>query len=92
MAAVVANEEGGAELSADNKTTIDNLTAELQKAIDTKDAKTTISILANLQTIYKNLAEKGKLEEAKAYGSAIKKFVNDNAEALKGLGLHNNQE
>ena len=46
-AAVVANEEGGAELSADDQTTIDNLTAELQKAIDAKDAKTTISVLAN---------------------------------------------
>ena len=88
-AAVVANEEGGAELSEDNKTTIDNLTAELQKAIDVKDAKTTISVLANLQTIYKNLAEEGKLEEAKAYGSAIKKFVNDNAESLKTIASGN---
>lgn len=88
-AAVVANEEGGAELSADNKTTIDNLTAELQKAIDAKDAKTTISVLANLQIIYKNLAEEGKLEEAKAYGSAIKKFVNDNAESLKTIASGN---
>ena len=88
-AAVVANEEGGAELSEDNKTTIDNLTAELQKAIDVKDAKTTVSVLANLQTIYKNLAEDGKLEEAKAYGSAIKKFVNDNAESLKTIASGN---
>ena len=88
-AAVVANEEGGAELSEDNKTTIDNLTAELQKAIDVKDAKTTVSVLANLQTIYKNLAEEGKLEEAKAYGSAIKKFVNDNAESLKTIASGN---
>lgn len=88
-AAVVANEEGGAELSADNQTTIDNLTAELQKAIDAKDAKTTISVLANLQTIYKNLAEEGKLEEAKAYGSAIKKLVNDNAESLKTIASGN---
>ena len=88
-AAVVANEEGGAELSADNQTTINNLTAELQKAIEAKDAKTTISVLANLQTIYKNLAEEGKLEEAKAYGSAIKKFVNDNAETLKTIASGN---
>lgn len=88
-AAVVANEEGGDELSADDQTTIDNLTAELQKAIDAKDAKTTISVLANLQTIYKNLAEEGKLEEAKAYGSAIKKLVNDNAESLKTIASGN---
>lgn len=88
-AAVVANEEGGSELSADDQTTINNLTAELQKAIEAKDAKTTISVLANLQTIYKNLAEEGKLEEAKAYGSAIKKFVNDNAESLKTIASGN---
>ena len=88
-AAVVTDEEGGAELSADDQTTIDNLTAELQKAIDAKDAKTTISVLANLQTIYKNLAEEGKLEEAKAYGSAIKKLVNDNAESLKTIASGN---
>lgn len=88
-AAVVTDEEGGAELSEEAKTTINNLTAELQKAIDAKDAKTTISVLANLQTIYKNLAEEGKLEEAKAYGSAIKKFVNDNAETLKTIASGN---
>lgn len=88
-AAVVTDEEGGAELSEDAKTTINNLTAELQKAIDAKDAKTAISVLANLQTIYKNLADEGKLEEAKAYGSAIKKFVNDNAETLKTIASGN---
>ena len=88
-AAVVTDEEGGAELSEDAKTTINNLTAELQKAIDAKDAKTAISVLANLQTIYKNLADEGKLEEAKAYGSAIKKFVNDNAETLKTIASDN---
>lgn len=88
-AAVVTDEEGSVELSEDAKTTINNLTAELQKAIDAKDAKTTISVLANLQTIYKNLAEEGKLEEAKAYGSAIKKFVNDNAESLKTIASGN---
>lgn len=88
-AAVVTDEEGCAELSEDAKTTINNLTAELQKAIEAKDAKTAISVLANLQTIYKNLADEGKLEEAKAYGSAIKKLVNDNAETLKTIASGN---
>lgn len=76
-------DETTAELSAESQSTVQNLTSELQKAVDAKDPKATISTLANLQTIYKNLVEQGKLDEAKAYGSAIKKFVNDNKEAIK---------
>lgn len=71
------------ELSGDAKATVENLTAELQKAVNAKDSKAAITTLANLQAIYKNLVEQGKLDEAKAYGTAIKKFVNDNADAIK---------
>lgn len=85
----VEGSEATAELSSEQQATVDNLTAELQKAVEAKDAKGTISTLANLQTIYKNLVEQGKLDEAKAYGSAIKKFVNDNAESLKSLASGN---
>lgn len=77
------------ELPAEQQTTVSNLTAELQKAIDAKDPQAAISTLANLQTIYKNLVEQGKLDEAKAYGSAIKKFVGDNAEAIKNVAAGN---
>lgn len=78
-------ETGDAALTEDGKATVTHLTAELQKAIDAKDSKAAITTLANLQTIYKNLVAAGKLDEAKAYGSAIKKFVNDNAESLKNV-------
>lgn len=78
-----AEEETAAEPSAESKATADNLTAELQKAIASKNPTAAISTLANLQTVYKNLVDQGKLDDAKAYGSAIKKFVSDNAEAIK---------
>ncbi|GEM_PF-148759 len=77
--------EANAALTEESKATVENLTAELQKAIDNKDSKAAISSLANLQTIYKNLVAQGKLDEAKAYGSAIKSFVNRNAEAIKNV-------
>ena len=73
------------ELSAEQQATVNNLTAELSKAINAKDAKGTITTLANLQTIYRNLVEQGRLDEAKAYGSAVKKFVEDNAATLKNI-------
>lgn len=72
-------------LSEESKTTVEQLTATLQKAISAGDAQSTISTLANLQTIYKNLVEQGKLEEAKAYGTAIKQFMTDNKESLQTL-------
>lgn len=74
-----------AALNEEQQATVDNLTAQLKKAVDQKDAKTAISTLANLQTIYKNLVEQGKLEEAKTYGSAIKEFMNENKESLNEL-------
>lgn len=83
------NAEATANLSEESKATVETMTAELQKAIDAKDSKAAISTLANLQTIYKNLVAQGKLEEAKAYGSAIKNFVNQNADALKNVASGN---
>lgn len=83
------NAEATANLSQESKATVENMTSELQKAVDAKDSKATISTLANLQTIYKNLVEQGKVDEAKAYGSAIKTFVNQNAEAIKNVANGN---
>ncbi len=84
-----ATDEATEQLSSESQATVDNLTAELQKAVNANDAKGTIATLANLETIYKNLVEAGKLEEAKAYGSAIKKFLNDNAESIKTVASGN---
>lgn len=83
------NAEATANLTQESKATVENMTAELQKAVDAKDSKATISTLANLQTIYKNLVEQGKVDEAKAYGSAIKAFINKNADAIKSVANGN---
>lgn len=78
-----------AALTEESKATVENLTAELQKAVEAKDSKAAISALANLQTIYKNLVAEGKLDEAKAYGSAIKEFVSNNSETIKTIASGN---
>lgn len=78
-----------AALSDDSKATITNLGSQLQKAIAAKDCKATITTLANLQTIYKNLVAQGKLDEAKAYGSSIKKLISENAESIKNVAEGN---
>ena len=72
-------------LTDDSKATITQLGTQLQKAIAAKDGKATITTLANLQTIYKNLVAQGKLDEAKAYGASIKKLVSENAESIKNM-------
>ena len=72
-------------LTDDSKATITQLGTQLQKAIAAKDGKATITTLANLQTIYKNLVAQGKLDEAKAYGASIKKLVSENAESIKNV-------
>lgn len=87
--ATTAEDGGTAAISSESQSTANNLTAELKKAVEAKDPKATISSLANLQTIYKNLVEQGKLDDAKAYGSAIKKFVSDNAESIKNIAAGN---
>ena len=78
-----------AALTDDSKATITNLGTQLQKAIAAKDSKATITTLANLQTIYKNLVAQGKLDEAKAYGSSIKKLISENAESIKNVAEGN---
>lgn len=82
-------DESVAPLTEELKATVENLTAELQKAITAKDSKATIATLANLQTIYKNLVSQGKLDEAKSYGSAIKTFVNNHADDIKNVAEGN---
>lgn len=84
-----ADDENNPELTEEAQATIENMSTELQKAIDAKDSKAAISTLANLQTIYKNLVAQGKLDEAKAYGSAIKSLINKNADALKNVASGN---
>lgn len=65
------------------------LTANLSDELKSKDIKKVTSSLANLQVIYKNLVESGKLDEAKKYGSAVQTFIVKNADAIKNVATGN---
>ncbi len=88
-AAGEAEDAAETALSEDSKATVENLGAELKKAIEAKDSKAAITTLANLQTVYKNLVAAGKLDEAKAYGESIKQLVSENADAIKNVANGN---
>ncbi|SET23860.1 hypothetical protein SAMN04487825_1239 [Prevotella sp. kh1p2] len=70
-------------LAPETQNTVNALTGELTKVLQGKDNQKVVAALANLQTMYKNLVSSGKLEEAKGYGEAIKKFVNEHADNIK---------
>ena len=76
-------------LSEGINSTLTALQGELTSCIEKKDVSAVVTTLANMQVIYKNLVEKGKLEEAKVYGDAIKTFVSENAEQLKEIARGN---
>lgn len=76
-------------LSGETKTTVDNITAQLLNDVKSGDKTKVISSLANLETIYKNLVDAGKLDEAKSYGSAIQAFVNEHATEIKNVASGN---
>lgn len=78
-----------AALSGETKTTVDNITAQLLNDVKSGNKTKVISSLANLETIYKNLVDAGKLDEAKSYGSAIQAFVNEHANEIKNVASGN---
>ena len=63
----------------------DSLTSALAEELKdeaTEPAKVKVT-LATLQTKYAELVKSGKLEEAKAYASAVQEYINKNSEAIK---------
>lgn len=76
-------------LAPETKSTLNALTAQASSAIGKKDPKQVTTALADLATTYKTLVNAGKLDEAKTYGAAIKKFVKDNEQALKSVATNN---
>lgn len=80
------NQDGNSEaLDADAQTAIDQATANLQKALEAKDAKAAAQTIAQLTNTYKKLVEQGKMDEAKAYGEAIKNWVKSNEQDIKSI-------
>ncbi|MGI6232175.1 MAG: hypothetical protein ACOYJF_04900 [Prevotella sp.] len=78
-----------AALSSEVKTMMNTLTGQLSEALKTKDPKALTTSLANLEVTYKTLVNSGQLEAAKSYGSAVKQFVNENAETIKTVASGN---
>lgn len=76
-------------LAPEIKSTLNALTAQATSAIEKKDPKQVTTALADLATTYKTLVNAGKLDEAKTYGAAIKKFVKDNEQTLKSVATSN---
>lgn len=76
-------------LAPETKSTLNALTAQASNAIEKKDPKQVTTALADLATTYKTLVNAGKLDDAKTYGAAIRKFVKDNEQALKSVATNN---
>lgn len=85
-----ADSDSIAALTEESQATFKHLTAELRKALKSNNSEETIASLATLQTVYKNLVDNNKLDEALSYGAAIKNFINENAEAIKNVASDNN--
>lgn len=88
---VATTEETATEeaFSAEAKTKVEEITTQLQTAISQNDSKAIEKVLTSVQTIYKQLVADGKLDDAKAYGEAIKKLITDNADKLKSASSGN---
>lgn len=76
-------------LTEESSKTVAALTSVLADELKSGDTKGVISTLANMETIYRNLVSAGKLDEAKAYGEAIKSYVSSHADALKAATAKN---
>lgn len=81
--------EATVQISSEAQSEVEKITSQLNEAIEKKDSKTISTVLASVQTVYKQLVANGNLDDAKAYGQAIKKFITDNADKLKSASNGN---
>lgn len=70
--------------------TVEALISNFNQNVDKNDANALATTLADMQVVYKNLVDEGKLEEAKTYGQAIQKYVSEHASELKAMAEGNN--
>ena len=59
------------------------VTSALEKNLSSADAKSLKQTVADAKETYDKLVKEGKIEEAAAYASKIKEYVNQNADAIK---------
>lgn len=76
--AAAATEADGAAASA-----AASVTSALEKNLSSADAKSLKQTVADAKETYDKLVKEGKTEEAAAYASKIKEYVNQNADAIK---------
>lgn len=72
-------------LDPETQDAVTAITGAVSQALDNKDPKAVTTALADIAATYKALVNAGKLDEAKNYATALKSFVNKNADALKSL-------
>lgn len=77
-------------VSQELQPTVEALISNFNQNVDKNDANALATTLANMQVVYKNLVDEGKLEEAKTYGQAIQKYVSDHASELQAMAEGNN--
>ena len=70
--------------------TVEALISTFNQNVEKNDANALATTLANMQVVYKNLVDEGKLEEAKAYGQAIQKYVSEHVNELQAMAEGNN--
>lgn len=75
IAAAATDENGGSEA--------EGLASDLKAALDAKDSKGFSDAVASAKQKIDELVKAGKVEEAKAYASKVKQFIDENAETIK---------
>lgn len=70
-------------VSQELQPTLEALISNFNQNVDKNDANALATTLADMQVVYKNLVDEGKLEEAKTYGQAIQKYVSEHANELQ---------
>lgn len=77
-------------VSQELQPTVEALISNFNQNVEKNDANALATTLANMQVVYKNLVDEGKLEEAKTYGQDIQKYVSDHASELQAMAEGNN--
>lgn len=77
-------------VSQELQPTLEALISNFNQNVDKNDANALTTTLADMQVVYKNLVDEGKLEEAKTYGQAIQKYVSEHASELQAMAEGNN--
>lgn len=72
-------------VSQELQPTLEALISNFNQNVDKNDANALATTLADMQVVYKNLVDEGKLEEAKTYGQAIQKYVSEHANELQAM-------